>query len=99
MFSTIRDSSDTEAVREHMQPDLDNIQAWADKCVVKFEDIILKQWLTSAIVQSNPLTKDELVLHFQETVLERLVDRMMERRAVHFLVIAKGNHTNKTGLD
>eukprot|EP00061_Rhincodon_typus_P003889 g21220.t1 len=36
MFSTIRDSSDTEAVRVHMQQDLDNIEAWADKWQVAF---------------------------------------------------------------
>eukprot|EP00061_Rhincodon_typus_P016936 g45408.t1 len=30
-MSTICDSSDTEAVHAQMQPDLDNIQAWADK--------------------------------------------------------------------
>eukprot|EP00061_Rhincodon_typus_P007074 g28376.t1 len=31
MFSTIRDSSDIEAVHVQMQQNLDNIQAWADK--------------------------------------------------------------------
>eukprot|EP00061_Rhincodon_typus_P002505 g17738.t1 len=36
MFSTIRDSSDTEAVYVHMQQDPDNIQAWADKWQVTF---------------------------------------------------------------
>ena len=36
MFSTIRDSSDTEAVHVQMQQDLDNIQAWADKWQVTF---------------------------------------------------------------
>eukprot|EP00061_Rhincodon_typus_P002675 g18186.t1 len=30
MLSTIRDSSDTEAIHAQMQQDLDNIQAWAD---------------------------------------------------------------------
>eukprot|EP00061_Rhincodon_typus_P015915 g43859.t1 len=34
MFSTTRDSSDTEAVRVHVQQELDNIQAWADKLQV-----------------------------------------------------------------
>ena len=36
MFSTIRNSSDTEAVHVQMQQDLDNIQAWADKWQVTF---------------------------------------------------------------
>ena len=31
MFSTILDSSDTEAVRVQIQKDLNNIQTWADK--------------------------------------------------------------------
>jgi len=35
LFSTIRDSSDTEAVYVQMQQDLDNIQASADKRQVK----------------------------------------------------------------
>ena len=37
MFSTIHDSSDTEAVHVQMQQDLDNIQAWADKWQVTLE--------------------------------------------------------------
>eukprot|EP00061_Rhincodon_typus_P004748 g23341.t1 len=36
MFCTICDSSDTETVHVHMQQDLDNIQAWADKWKVAF---------------------------------------------------------------
>eukprot|EP00061_Rhincodon_typus_P000615 g12215.t1 len=35
-FSTIHDTSDTEAAHVHMQQDLDNIQACADKWQVTF---------------------------------------------------------------
>eukprot|EP00061_Rhincodon_typus_P000730 g12588.t1 len=36
IFSIIHGSSDTEAVRVHMQQDLDNFQPWADKWQVTF---------------------------------------------------------------
>ena len=36
MFSTICDSSDTEAVHVQMQQDMDNIQVWADNWQVTF---------------------------------------------------------------